>query len=631
MKIIKFTSCTFFFLYILVSLLKAQPKIPGVYKNLVYGDDEVLYYQIDIGYIPAYEQEELYPLAKMMGNPKGTKTGLIFNFKNKDLNGTLYYGFIPYGDSKHPYPVYFHSSSQIREGKAEINILSNLSGKYDMVEWQKNARGTLGYRILNEKGEFIYDGKITFKGTGPFDIDHTIIEGPFINLLQPDGATISFTTNFKSMARILVNKKEFFDKEKTKIHEIEIVGLKPGTEYKYAILLVGGGKQTFSFKTAPEKGSRKPFIFAYCSDSRNGQGGGERNLFGANYYIMKKIMALTKYKDARFMQFSGDLIDGYLVNESEIDLQYANWKRSVEPFAHYLPVYTSMGNHEVLLHAFVDTNDCFIRIDKFPFDKNSAEAVFARNFVNPVSELKSEDGAYYDPNENMTDFPGYEENVYYYSYDNIAMLVLNSNYLFAPDLISYQTLGGNLHGYIMDNQLKWLENTLYKFENDSLVDHIFVTLHTPAFPNGGHVTDDMWYNGNNAPRPYINGNPVKKGIIERRDEFLDIIINKNSKVVALLTGDEHNYNRLRICKEMPKYPENWRGEKLEITRDILQINNGAAGAPYYAQEQTPWTEFVSGFTTQNAVVFIYVDGEKVWVEVLNPDTLELVDKFIISK
>ena len=610
---------------------RISQSVPKVYNNLVLDDVGNLYYQIENGYIPEYKLTPVYTLEKLQANPKATKTGIAFDLKDKNFNGLMYYGFIPYGDSKHPYPVYFDLSSEIIEGKATIDILNNLSGKYDMIDWQKTGKGTIGYRILNHKGEFIYDGKISFKGTGPFDIDYTIIEGPFINIIKPESVTISFKTNEKVMASVRIYEKEYFDEKKTKDHEIFVNSLNADTKYVYTVILPGENKQTYWFSTSPEEGSRKPFVFAYCSDSRNAKGGGERNLFGTNYYIMKKIMAVSNMMGVKFMQFSGDLIDGYIINEGEMDLQYANWKRAVESFGHYFPIYTSMGNHEGLLNAFVDTNDMFIRIDKFPFDEKSSEAIFARNFVNPVSDLESEDGTYYDPDEKNIDFPSYKENVYYYVYDNVAMIVLNSNYLFAPDLNRYQNIGGNLHGYIMDNQLAWLKKTIQMFNSDSLIDHIFVTLHTPAFPNGGHVDDDMWYSGNNEFRPYINGKPVKKGIIERRDEFLEILINQSEKVHAILTGDEHNYNRLLITDKMSKYPENWDKEKLKLNRSILQINNGAAGAPYYAQELTPWSDNVSGFTTQNAVVLVYVDGEKIWVKVINPDTLETVDEFVIHE
>jgi phosphodiesterase/alkaline phosphatase D-like protein len=163
-------------------------------------------------------------------------------------------------------------------------------------------------------------------------------------------------------------------------------------------------------------------------------------------------------------------------------------------------------------------------------------------------------------------------------------------------------------------------------QNDPTIDHIFVTEHTPFFPNGGHVKDDMWYNGSNEPRAIVAGKPVKQGIIERRDQLLRLIVNETPKVVAILTGDEHNYCRTQIGPDTPIYPENYAHKKIRLKRTVWQINNGAAGAPYYAQEKTPWSNFTHGFTTQNALVLFYVQGKKVKMVVYNPDTLNLVDE-----
>lgn len=190
---------------------------------------------------------------------------------------------------------------------------------------------------------------------------------------------------------------------------------------------------------------------------------------------------------------------------------------------------------------------------------------------------------------------------------------------------------GNLHGYLMDNQLVWLKDTLNRLDANKAIDFIFITQHTPAFPNGGHVKDDMWYHGNNDYRAVVkhtaNGeNLITHGIIEQRDKFLTILM-QNKKVVAMLTGDEHNLNRLLITKAVNIYPEQWDKpdiRKMDFFRPLWQVNNGAAGAPYYAQEKTPWAEHVQGFTTQNAVVFFHVDGKQLQMEAVNPDTLETV-------
>ena len=241
------------------------------------------------------------------------------NFNMPKLAGTVYFGFIPYGDSKHPYPVYFKRSADILGGQAFINIKDQMSGVYDMIGWAKNEKGTIGYRVLDINGKILYDGKVSFTGNGPFKVVPTIVEGPFVNLLSSEGATISFDLHEKSKASIMIDGKTF-ESDNVAHHEIKIDGLTPGTKYEYTVK-VGEIEQTYALTTAPEAGSRKPYTFSYASDSRNGNGGGERNVYGANFYIMKRIMALNSLKEISFMQFSGDLINGYLNSTEETDLQ----------------------------------------------------------------------------------------------------------------------------------------------------------------------------------------------------------------------------------------------------------------------------------------------------------------------
>lgn len=607
--------------------------IPAVYSNM-HIDEHGKYYILYQG--QRYYKEETVPafeLTKMMGSPTGAANGIKFDFQDPEFKGKLVYGFIPYGDSKHPYPVYFYASAKIEKGKCFVNIKKKMSGRYDMIGWEASGKGTLGYRVISSSGRFYYDGQIGFKVDGSvFQIDTTLVEGPFINLLNPEGATISFKTNVKSECKVEVDGKVYSDKEPAFQHEIQISGLKPNTEYDYAVIY-GDNRQEYSFKTAPKTGSRTKFTFGYASDSRSGNGWGERTMVGANHYIVKKIMALANQQEVAFCQFTGDLISGYSRHREEIDLEYVNWKQAIAPFAHYFPVVTGMGNHEALIYYFSkEGSRKKFRIDQFPFETKSAEKAFADHFVNPHNGPISEDNSAYDPDEHAIDFPSYDENVFYYVYDNMAMIVLNSDYFYAPSVSARPASSGNLHGYLMDNQMKWLGNTLAMLEKDKDIDHVFVTQHTPAFPNGGHVGDDMWYRGNNKKRAYVAGQPVEKGIIERRDEYLDLLINKSSKVVAILTGDEHNYCRTELGPETIIYKENYPKEKrIELSRTIVQINNGAAGAPYYAQEKTPWSDFVGGFTTQNALVLIEIEGDVVKMKVLNPDTLEEVDELMLRQ
>jgi hypothetical protein len=343
---------------------------------------------------------------------------------------------------------------------------------------------------------------------------------------------------------------------------------------------------------------------------------------------MRPLMAVALSHQAAFVQFTGDLVSGPVTTADGLDVQMSNWKHAVEPWAHWFPFYTGVGNHEAVLRQFADATNRTVSVDRFPFETESTEANFARHLVNPTNGPDSEDGAFYDPSAATTDFPSYRENVYAYTYDNVGVIVLNSNYWYAPSIATSPQSGGNLHGYLMDNQLAWLARTLDSFERNAALDHVFLTLHTPIFPNGGHSGDDMWYSGRNDRRPTIAGKAVTRGIIERRDDIL-ALIQKHPKVVAVLTGDEHNYNRLRLGPDVEIYPSGWDKAKVKLTRPFFQINNGAAGAPYYAQEKLPWSAHVSGFSTQHAVCLLRVNGKRVRLEVVNPETLEVFDTAVL--
>jgi hypothetical protein len=586
------------------------------------------YMVIDGQKFKAADRQAKYTLKGLQGNPQGTATGIQFDFSGVLKEGTIYYGLIPYGETAHPQPVFFKRGIAIKKGRVHIPIKKNLEGRYDMVGWETKGTGVIGFRVVDHKGRMLYDGRVHFEGTGPFTVGSTITEGPFVNCVTPTSATISWsglrdTDTFELLLNGEVLPYNFTEKLK---HEVVIDGLEPDSQYRYTIR-AGKHEQTHLLTTFPEPGSKKPFKFAYASDSRSGSGGGERSIHGANVYIIKKMAALAVQQNASFFQFSGDLIDGYVNDPEDMHLQYANWKRAIEPFSHELPWYISFGNHESLSRAFVAPKfkGTRITIDRFPYDTESGEVIFAQNFVNPNNGPVSEDGAAYDPNPDRMDFPPYSETVFHYQHGNVAIVVLNSNYWYAPNKKWVSKSSGGLHAYIMDVQLEWFERTMALLEQDSTVDHIFVTLHTPFFPNGGHVQDDMWYHGNNDFRSYVGGKPLEKGIIERRDELLDIIVNKGQKTIAILTGDEHNYAKTKLTPDVEIYPANWTKPRLERNRTIWQINNGAAGAPYYAQERTPWTPAVSNFSTQNALVMFAVEGDSIYMEVISPDTLEKLD------
>ena len=603
------------------------PAIPSSYANVHYDENGRLYFQKDGLRYFADTSKPRYTIEKLLGNAAGTADGIALDFGS--FKGTITYGMIPYGKAPHPLPV-FRFTLPLKEGKVSINIKNDFRSAYDFVGWAERKQFVLGYRLMDEKGLVVFDGEVAAEGTGPFTIVPAIYEGPFVSNITDKEAVIWFNTTQPCISHIEVKGNTTYTKDNPVTHhEVKITGLMPGKKYEYTVK-TGNHTQTYHFTTVPKSGSRKPFVFAYASDSRSATGGGERNIYGANVYIMKKLAALAWQQKAAFVQFTGDMINGYLPNKEEMQVQYSNWKKGIESFWHYMPFYVGQGNHEALGYIFRDSagaQKAFI--DKFPYEIHSAEKAMQDAFVNPENGPDSEDGNKYDTNLSQADFPSYKENVFYYTYDNVAMIVLNSDYWYAPTVSRDTTTGGGLHGYLMDNQLDWLKKTIAQLEKNPAIDHIFLTQHTPVFPNGGHSGDDMWYNGNNKKRTYIAGKPVDKGIIERRDEYLDILINHSKKVLAVLTGDEHNYNRLKLTKEVTIYPANYPYKKLNVSRPIYQINNGAAGAPYYAQEKLPWSEHTKAFSVENALCLFYINGKSVRMKVLNPDTLNPIDEVIL--
>jgi len=373
-----------------ITPINAQ-EIPAVYSNIG-ADENGIFLQQDNLRIYAVPANDHFHFQDLYTGSTGTQSGLDFDFKFPTLNGTLFYGFINYKDGIFPQPVYFRESSPIANGKTSIPISRNLSGRYDMINWEKSGKGVLGYRIMTDKGYILYDGKaaFTYKDT-MFMAVPTVIEGPFVNQLTHEGAVISFMTSHEAKASIKLNNKIFIDKKAGLNHEIEIDKLKAGTKYAYK-LTVGDFDFDYSFETAPMPGSRNKFTFAYGSDSRSGQGGGERDIFGTNAYIMKRIASLAKAEGAKFVQFTGDLIDGYEISRERMNLQYANWKHAVESYWHYIPFVPGFGNHEAYNYIFHDASKDFsYMIDHFPFADDSGESLFQDNFALPDNGPRSED------------------------------------------------------------------------------------------------------------------------------------------------------------------------------------------------------------------------------------------------
>lgn len=611
---------------ITAGLLMAQKNIlqpiPAVLNGLSYNADGKLAVTSAGQTFTETEKKDPYLLSKMIGNPSGTESGIAIDLQMPDFNGTVAYG--PYDESAvFPAVTFLPKDVKITNGKALLEIKNVFIKSNDFFRFQDKAKGIIGYRIMDANGRIVYEGRVAFKGSGPYEVLPTIIEGPMINELKPDGCIIAYETQVPVKTTITVNEMTFSDNAAVTHHEIKIHNLQPGTEYTYAVSY-GERKDEHTFKTSNKEGGRKPFTFAFASANRATTGGGERDFGGVNYQTTRAIMAAAVMNNAAFLQCTGDFTNGGNISEDGHLTEYANFKRALEPFWFKVPVYVGFGDHEPNKKSLLNAETKKAKsIEVFPYATNSGEATFAKAFVNPGNGPQSEDGSSYDPDAAAIDFPTYKENVYYYTYDNVGMIVLNTEYWESKD----PTLtSGCPEGYIMDQQVKWLGATMEKMEADKNIDHIFVNIHGAVFPNGDHLADAMWWNGDNTSRAYVAGKPLEKGAIERRDEILDICVNRSSKFLSFISGDEHNFSFLQITPSSPIYTSGYTGSRLKLSRSFFNINNGGGGSAPYGMLPSPWSSGYKYFAAPPILAMITVSGKNVFLNAINAETFGTVCK-----
>ena len=601
--------------------IASQPAIPAVLDGISYNGSGKLI-SIKTGQLLGeIERKEIYTLSRMKGNLTGTETGIILDISQPGFSGTVAYG--PYNEtSEYPTVAFLPKDVKMQNGKALLEFKKTFTRANDFFKLADKGKGIIGYRIMDSLGRIIYEGRLAFEGNGPYKVVPSIIEGPMINNLTTDGCIISYETSIPLLTGIAIGDKIFSDKKPTSHHEIVIAGLQAATNYNY---LINYENRTDShyFKTAPKEGSRKPFTFAFAGATRATTGGGERDFGGVNYQTTRAIAAVALLNNAAFIQVQGDVTNGGNPTEDGHLMEYANLKRALEPFWFKVPMYIGFGDHEPNKKIFAaDTISKRTRnIEVFPYDTESGEATFAKAFVNPANGPQSEDGAGYDPHPGIPDFPTYKENVYYYIYDNVAMIVLNTEYWESKDPF---TTSGCPEGYIMDQQVKWLKETVENMEKNSNIDHLFVVVHGAVFPNGDHLADAMWWNGENKSRAVVAGRPLSKGTIERRDEIIDICVNKSNKFLAFISGDEHNFSFLQITPQTNIYLENYTGPKIKISRSFYNINNGAGGSAPYAMLASPWSDDFKYFTEPPVLALISVKGKEVRLKAMKIETMEKI-------
>jgi hypothetical protein len=586
---------------------------------------------------------------------KGSADGLIFDMTGitnlldgSEIDPSRVYGYIysgPYPFESHEIQFTYHRfrlNSKIKNGEGTLPIDYLLQPGLNSEDWID--RGTVIVRLelyyetdTYDRNLGTYDTYISFQKDDTLYIrTPSIIEGPFVNMItsdDPQTIIISFQTDVAVIAQIVLNDKDVFaEKQPSRKHEITITGLDPDKHYEYYVQIGEYKTKVYTFKSAPLPG-KGSICFAYIGDTREGHGGVGRTFMGINRTILEKIANLIYLKGTDFLLVGGDLINGYTTINDDFINQLYFWKQTLAGFWHMRPVYTGMGNHEALLRIFDDESRYGISLDRWPYETESAEAVFAQEFVHPRNGPRIDD----------TRRPFYTENVYSFQYGPVKIIAFNNNYW-----VSYQSekFGGAPEGYIMDDQLSWIKQELEEAEKNPTVKYIVLFAHEPLFPNSVHYDDAMWYNGNNNIRAYTYNTkkrtlvPEKKGIINIRNELVQAI-SHCKKVAAVLGSDEHSYSKIMINNTVPiGVPEtddtnsNGKlgdtGETYSSLPDLQYptwyFSAGDAGAPYYAEVETPWNRYWKAqndrehylFSSQDHILIFTAGEQKISLTVYNP-------------
>ena len=489
------------------------------------------------------------------------------------------------------------TTKNLDNGKTDHKITLNLD------KLNIDNESLINYRIHADK--IPYGEKIKVKKeNNSYKLLPYISEGPFIDQVKENSAVISWETNVPTKGEVKVGNLSFWDEKTTKNHEIKVQGLNPETNYDYKIInTADDSNYKWEFQSSFKSESNdNQFSFAFMGDGRaeDAEAGLEVYADSFNYDTTTNLLIDAYKRNSDFVIFGGDLIDGYTNKADDYRFQLESWKNATELVGSSLPIYEVMGNHEAVYTAYDDGSTYGLQFDKK--GENSAESIFADEFVNPIN----------GPDKEHESAPSYDENAYYFDYDNARFIVMNTNYWWTSNPEEY---GGNLEGYILEKQMNWVKNKIAEAENNSEIDHIIPVLHEPSFPNGGHIDDTMWYSGQ------------KEYVLDMRDELIKTLT-ESEKTNVLLGSDEHNYQRLLITEDTPVYASMMSDD---YSGHLWQIVSGGAGAPKYDREYGPWGSYLKEFEAKENYVKINIDGKELSIKAIDNKGNILDEKVLVEE
>lgn len=274
------------------------------------------------------------------------------------------------------------------------------------------------------------------------------------------------------------------------------------------------------------------FKFIAMSDSR-----GRYN--GVNDSVLTKIAnhIVENQKDAKFVVFAGDMVDGNRVNPDKTYNELLHWKDVMSPIYRnpnmvWPKVWPVVGNHEIQHRK----------------DEDNFRKIFSNVYRNGPDDEKGLS--------------------YSFDYENAHFTIVNTDRWYYGDPNDTTDDRRDWH-YI--KHLKWLENDL-RSARERNVYHIFIASHDMIYPVGGHLHDGLPNLGRKFKFPMDS---TETWYMNQRQKVIDIL--EKYEVATHICGHEHLYSRQDVS-------------------GIFEVIAGSAGAPLYnfnpVYRENPDTHYV---------------------------------------
>jgi hypothetical protein len=149
--------------------------------------------------------------------------------------------------------------------------------------------------------------------------------GPYVQDVRQDGFTVAYETDTPADGTVVVGDKKV--ETHGFRHEARVDGLKPGTHYKYRVLVDGKAQVESETSTFGEGGA---LTFAVFGDTRDGD-------------VARAFADTIRAESPDLALFTGDL-----VRSGGDEDGWRTFFADVQPLAQTIPIFPTVGNHELL-------------------------------------------------------------------------------------------------------------------------------------------------------------------------------------------------------------------------------------------------------------------------------------------